>query len=320
MPKTAYEFSLFPSEKNLPADFIARCEEFAALCASPRSAAVMMLLVDEGRGMWGRETKFSEGARVHQFELRLPEVMTKAPRDREIIRDYLIRPLRGIGAVECVTYTQVGFIEGHHPAKNSNCAYRITADAWYLLHLPEAEYRAAMDGWIAASRTRKVTAIKMPASDLAKASTPKSKHSNLIVASSKLMTTYHLPGFRLVHIDDGDGDRVTPAQEQALKVIGLDLTLDDAYPDAILFDDENNAIWFVEAVTSDGEVDEVKHRQFATMCARWGKVYAGATTVYETYEVMTRRRAKGARLAMDTTVLVAEEPGILHHRRSAIAA
>ncbi len=60
-------------------------------------------------------------------------------------------------------------------------------------------------------------------------------HSNLISACQDVYVPRFLPGYQVIYIDDGDGDRVTDAQKEALAVVGLSLTLSDAMPDVLLW-------------------------------------------------------------------------------------
>ena len=65
-----------------------------------------------------------------------------------------------------------------------------------------------------------------------------------------------------VFTDCEDGDRVTDEEHAALDSAGIVFgQLTDVWPDAILYNESENSLWFIEAVTSDGEVDNHKFRQ-----------------------------------------------------------
>ena len=42
--------------------------------------------------------------------------------------------------------------------------------------------------------------------------------------------------------------------------------LDNVWPDLILYSRKENKLWFIEAVTSDGEVDNAKMKGFEKIC------------------------------------------------------
>lgn len=287
-----------------------RCRQVAELCQSARSAGALQVLLDDGPGQFRPDLPFSAGARTAQIGDRLPAVMARPPRDREVIRKGLVRPLRGFGALEPVTLQGNEFVLGHVTAKSPNSSYRIASDLRDILLSPELEFKSRLDDWVRGSKRRRIAALAAQSTQNSQA---KSKHSLLIDQACNSLLNHHLTGFRTVFVDDADGARVSPGEVQALAAIGFDLQLDDAYPDAILFNDATRDVWFVEAVTSDGEVDHVKMDMLTKMAERWCVNIAGATTAYATYADMAKRLDGGAQITHGTSIWVAKQPGILQH-------
>ncbi len=99
-----------------------------------------------------------------------------------------------------------------------------------------------------------------------------------------------LPGFEILYIDATDGQRVTSEQEQALKRAGIAIGLGDSMPDLLLWNPKTDALWVIEAVTSDGEVDLHKVQSLASLAQRSGNKDIGFTTAYATWrDVVTRQ-------------------------------
>ena len=82
-----------------------------------------------------------------------------------------------------------------------------------------------------------------------------SPHEELISAACKDYAPRFLPGFEVLYVDLGDGDRVSEASKEKLLKAGLKIELAESMPDALLWNKETDALWVIEAVCSDGEVD-----------------------------------------------------------------
>jgi hypothetical protein len=105
----------------------------------------------------------------------------------------------------------------------------------------------------------------------------------------------------MIYIDAGDGDRVTDVDRDRLRRAGIELRLGDAMPDILLWHPEREAFWVIEAVTSDGEVDQHKATQIRSMVDRTKKgAPIGFTTVYATWREAAARQGRMANLAAGT--------------------
>ena len=71
----------------------------------------------------------------------------------------------------------------------------------------------------------------------------------------------------------------------------------------------DNSLWFIEAVTSDEEVDEHKMLGLKKICEQSGKIFGGATTTYLSWKEMAVRRHKYKNLANGSCVWIREDPG-----------
>ena len=252
-----------------------------------------------GRGTRGR---FCDGATTAHIACHVGILQRNGVKlDREG-RDFWIKPLREVGAVEPVTRVAgTGeFIDGHPVAKSPVCAYRLAATFVELLRTPEGLLDAACKRWISVDHIR--MRLELQAAAAARVCTTLDrKHESLIEAAGTLYVPHFLPGYEMVYIDAGDGERVPGPARDRLRRAGIDLRLGDAMPDILLWHPERDAFWVIEAVTSDGEVDHHKVAQVRAMIDRAKKgAPLGFTTVYGTWREAAGRQGKMANLAPDT--------------------
>ena len=101
-----------------------------------------------------------------------------------------------------------------------------------------------------------------------------------------------LPGYICVFKDADNGDRITSEEKYLLNKYNINFgNLDDVWPDAILFNPNTNSLWFIEAVTSDGEVDSHKIKGFERICKNSNKNFGGCTTTYFTLKRFYERQS-----------------------------
>lgn len=94
-----------------------------------------------------------------------------------------------------------------------------------------------------------------------------------------------------------------------LKQLGFEITLHDKMPDVILYCEEKNWIYFIEAVTSVGPMDVKRIIQIEEMTENVmaGKIYITAFINFNTYKTFS------ASLAWETEVWIAEMPEHMIH-------
>lgn len=255
-------------------------------------------------------TPFGDGASTQHIAWHIGGLQRDTGKlDREG-RDYWIKPLRDIGAIEPV-YLQPStgsFVLGHPVAKSPNSAYRLTAEFKRILASAENEWRLLLMEWIREDKVRQRLELQAKLAEIAR-SAADTKHSDLIAACRDYYVPQFLSGFTVIYVDDGDGDRITEAQRKELTRAGITLNLGDSMPDVLLWNPLTDGLWVVEAVTSDGEADLHKVAQIEALADRSGKASVGFTTAYKTWKAAASRQGRLKNLPTGTYLWIMEDPG-----------
>ena len=222
-------------------------------------------------------------------------------------RDYWIKPLREIYGIEAITLDGGNFIAGHPIAKSPNSAYRLEAGLKAILTAPDDQWPALIAIWSQADAARRRRAFQAQIADLARANVD-TGHKDLIRASVEQYAPRFLPGFEVLYIDDADGARISEAERRRMAAAGVNLILEDAMPDALLWNHVTDYLWVIEAVTSDGEVDMHKVQAVKRMAARCGKSGVGFTTSYRTWKEAASRQGPHRNIAIDTYIWIQGDP------------
>ncbi len=275
---------------------------------------VVFALLDDQQPSWFGKApagaKFSDGASTAHLACHVG-ILQRGDRklDREG-RDYWIKPLREVGAVNAVTLdpTRREFVVGHPVAKSSNSAYRLAEDFKAILQASPKDVKTMLSSWIAEDAVRRRLDLQAQLAEQTRAATD-TKHSDLIKASCEFYAPKFLPGFEVLYIDDGDGDRIPDDAKKLMAKVGLELRLEDAMPDVLLHNPGTGAFWIIEAVTSDGEVDLHKVGQ-ATRFIHRGRPGAaiGFTTTYRSWKDAAVRQSKHKNLAPGSLLWILEDP------------
>ena len=223
-------------------------------------------------------------------------------------RDYWLKPLWEIGALEKLYFDSetAEFLPGHPVPKSPNSAYRIAPAFLQILKAPDADRKALLATWAneEAIRARLQVQAALAETTRAKVGTP---HMELITAAAQVYVPNFLPGFEVLYIDATDGQRVTPEQEEAMQQAGITIQLGDSMPDILLWNQKTDALWVVEAVTSDGEVDSHKVHGLTALAQRCGKRTIGFTTAYMTWRDAATRQGKHKNIAPGTYIWIRED-------------
>lgn len=222
-------------------------------------------------------------------------------------RDYWIKPLREVGGFEAITLENGEFIPGHVRAKSPNSCYRLEEALKAVLKAPDDAWRDILAEWARDDVARERRAFQAEMAEAARKLID-SGHAHLIKASVENYAPRFLPGYQLLYVDDADGDRVSEAERAKMAAAGVALTLEDAMPDALLWNSETDHLWIIEAVTSDGEVDAHKVAQMHRLAARCGKSGVGFTTTYRTWKEAAARQGKHQNIAYDTFIWIQGDP------------
>lgn len=231
----------------------------------------------------------------------------KGKLDREG-RDYWLKPLWEIGALEKVYFAggATGFIPGHPKAKSPNSAYRIAPSFAAILRAPEQAWRKLLEAWSSGDALRARLRLQAEAAAAAK-ETVDSEHEALIADIQKFYVPVFLPGYEVLYVDVGDGDRITAEDRARLAAAGIMLQLDDPMPDILLWNRTQDSLWIIEAVCSDGEVDTNKVNSLIGLKDRFNKRNIGFTTAYRTWREAARRQAGQKNLPPNTCIWIQED-------------
>lgn len=264
-------------------------------------------LLDNETPNWFRtaseSAKFSDGASTAHLASHIGVLQRGAtPLDREG-RDYWIKPLRNLGGIEKVFLFERQFIAGHPVPKSPNSAYRLSEDFKAVLLAPGDEWPNLLSTWASQDVTRLRQQFQAQTADAARLLVG-TGHRELIQASIEHYARQFLPGYQVIYVDDGDGDRITDEHRVAMTRAGVNLRLDDAMPDALLWNPTNDRLWAIEAVTSDGEVDLHKFNQLTQLATRCGKAGVDFTTSYQTWSQVAARQSQHRNIAVGTYIWI----------------
>jgi hypothetical protein len=269
-------------------------------------------LLDDVHDSWFRSAprgmKFCAGASVAHIACHVGILQRgNVKLDREG-RDYWVKPLRDVGAVEPVFLDpkRRAFVPGHPVPKSPNSAYRLAADFLAVLKAPATKGTSMLRDWASVDRLRERLAFQA-AQAAESRRTVDTSHADLIAACVQQYAPRFLPGFEVVYVDDSDGERVDQEDRDRLRDAGLVIELGDAMPDVLLYNAELDELWVIEAVTSDGEVDEHKVRRMVAFADRHGKPGVGFTTAYTTWRAAARRQAAHKNIPPSTYIWIRED-------------
>ncbi len=278
---------------------------------TPDIVDVVFSLLDNDTMSWfaktPKEVNFANGASTAHIGCHVGILQRGGNKlDREG-RDYWIKPLSEIGAIEQIYYTSGRFVYGHPVPKSPNSAYRLADDFKKILCANRPTWKDMLTEWIAEDNMRirleyqaKMAAFSKRAVD--------TKHADLIEACREIYVTKFLKGYEVIYIDEADGERVTDKDRASLKRAGLGISLADAMPDILLWHPHRDRLWIIEAVTSDGEVDRQKVEQTKRLAKQYGKEEVGFTTAYLSWKDMAARQGVHKNIAPNTYIWIMQEP------------
>lgn len=92
------------------------------------------------------------------------------------------------------------------------------------------------------------------------------KHNLLQKQSIEQFASRFAPGARLLYLGDTAGKQVLVDQE-GLQALDITVTEHDKLPDIILYDEQRNWLFLIEAVTSHGPVSPKRYKEIEEMLA-----------------------------------------------------
>lgn len=141
-------------------------------------------------------TKFSDGATVAHIVSHVGILQRgNVKLDREG-RDYWIKPLREIGAVESIILDKKtrAFLLGHPIAKSPNSAHRLANEFKRLLQADETHWKRYLDDWIREEKIRDRRAFQAARAEETRRRV-ETTHLDLIKACCGQYAPRFLPGF-----------------------------------------------------------------------------------------------------------------------------
>ncbi len=303
-------YSLKDSYQDVTLDDITAVLEKLNQFSEDKRDAVWCLLNNEFPSLFAKSDQFkiSDGASIAHIGGYVGILKRHAKRlDREG-RDYWVKPLIDIAAIEPITLKDGAFVEGHIKAKSPNSAYRLSKEFYELLKASNTEgFNDKLNEYISSKDERLRVFSELESAS--KKAQGDSAHKKLIELSISVYAKTYLPGYIPVFTDFADGDRVTDEERACLDKYGIVFgTINDVWPDAILINPETKKLWFIEAVTSDGEADKHKVEGLKAICNNSNLNYGGVTTTYETYKRFAARQHSENNIARDTYVWILECP------------
>ena len=240
--------------------------------------------------------------------------------DRET-RDYVFPQLHEVGLVDYSTILPAADARrrgepihrgAHLTPKSPNNAYVLTDDGQRLLvEVDDESWPSVRDEWLGDSQKRRERIMRSQASEKLAHPREMTKHAALIRACVDALQETVASDYELVFIDDADGERVDERWQRALDDLGLLPDLSSRWPDGILVDRSSSLVWFVDGVTSDGEIDETRAKDLRQWASEKGYGVGGITTAYESWSRAGARLAGEGDLAIGTTLWIAEDGGKL---------
>lgn len=136
----------------------------------------------------------------------------------------------------------------------------------------------------------------------------KGAHNQLQKAIIEEFAPRFAPGAECLYVGDTTQKDLVKCEEK-LRKLGFDITLHDKMPDVVLYREDKDWIYFVEAVTSVGPIDYKRMYEILTMTSDVpsGKIFVTAFPDIKTYKKFSEI------LAWETEIWLADSPDHLIH-------
>ncbi len=251
----------------------------------------------------------NEWIRIHdiiRFTERFYQV-AYAENSRETFRKQALHPFRTAAIVE----------DNGMSTNSPNYRYRITSETLDLLKTigRSDAWADAIDRYLAyhekltdiyASK-KEMTMIPVRVGD-AELRFSAGKHNELQKAIIEEFAPRFAPDSECLYVGDTT-QRDLLKDEECLRALGFEITLHDKMPDIVLYLQDRDWLYFIEAVTSVGPMspERIIEIEDMTKNVSSGKIYVTAFLDFHTYKRFSDS------IAWDTEVWVAEEPDHLIH-------
>lgn len=214
-------------------------------------------------------------------------------------------------------FRNAAFIEDNGKATNSpNYRYRLTDEMLFLLQSYAADDWAEKRGIFltnhetlisqyASKRTMRKMPVRINNVDF---TLSPGKHNELQKSIIEEFASRFAPNSECLYVGDTTEKDLVKNVEK-LRELGLEITLHDKMPDVVLYSEEKNWLFFVEAVTSVGPMSPKRIKEIEEMTAdvTAGKIYVTAFPDRKTYKKFA------GELAWETEVWMSDQPDHMIH-------
>lgn len=203
------------------------------------------------------------------------------------------------------------------PVNSPKACYQVEAEVLELVRLHGTdEWMSALRGYSHVreslvaqyAKERDMQMIPVQISDGTDLQLTPGAHSELIKGIIEEFGPRFVPAGRVVYVGD-TGDKFGVFDDALLGRLGVKVDSHGKMPDVVLFDEKNNWLFLVEAVTSHGPVDAKRHRELAELFAESsaGLVFV---TAFPTRALMAKYLDT---ISWETEVWVLNSPSHLIH-------
>jgi len=214
-------------------------------------------------------------------------------------------------------FRNAALIEDNGLATNSpNYSYRLTKETLELIKAYDSNvWEAKLFEYLSTHKklidiyksTKKMTMLPVKINDQLFNFSP-GKHNELQKAILEEFAPRFAPNSICLYVGDTTKKDMSKNNTKLLE-LGFDVTLHDKMPDVILFREDKNWLYFIEAVTSVGPMDPKRVNEISEMTQKvsFGKVFVTAFLDYKTF------RKFAEKIAWETEVWLAEFPEHMIH-------
>ena len=181
------------------------------------------------------------------------------------------------------------------------------SDAWIEAATAFLEEQQSLLSTYRAKREQHKVALRLPSGEEYHLSP--GAHNVLQVAIIEEFGPRFAPGARVLYVGD-TADKTLHLDEEGFAAIGVPVPSHDKLPDVVLYDAENEWLYFIEAVTSHGPVSPKRLVELRTLMlkdANVGPVFVSAFPDFSTFKSYL------SDIAWETEVWIAEQPTHLIH-------
>lgn len=229
-----------------------------------------------------------------------------AENTRETIRKAALKPFRSAAIVE----------DNGKPTNSPNFAYRLTTETIELLRTYGTQFwKSELETFLSAHKSleeiyaQKRNVKQIPIMINGKpAALSLGLHNKLQKAIVEQFASRFAHNATILYVGDTQ-NRFLYCNKEVLESLGIEVLENATLPDVILYCEDKQWIYFVEAVTSVGPMSPERVREIERFCGncRCGKIYVTAFMHLTTYRQFI------ADIAWDTEVWIAEIPDHMIH-------